>query len=110
MSYRSLYANTVVGSNKGQSLYSFTRTGSFKGESLKLSTVVGTFKSKSATINIETGYAFISWVYDDAIKSAIGTFNYPLYDNANFKLIATDQVKTPDNIPIINPQDRNYNT
>jgi hypothetical protein len=110
MSFKSLYVTTVIGSNKGQSLFISTRVGSFKGESLKISTSVGTFKSRSETINIETGYADITWVYDDSIKSAIGTFNYPLYASARFKLIATDQVKTPDNIAIINPQDHDYIT
>jgi hypothetical protein len=110
MSYKSLYVTTIVGSNKGQSLYVSTRVGSFKGESLKTTTAVGTFKSRSNTINIEAGYADITWIYDEPSKSAIGTLNYPLYSSAKFKLIATDQVKNPDNIAIINPQEHDYIT
>jgi hypothetical protein len=108
--YKSLIASTSIGNTKGKSLSQSTTIGFAKSASFSSSTILGNCKSISAETGLEAGYAFISWVYDEPSKSAIGTFNYPLYDNANFKLIATDQVKTPDNVPIINPQDRDYNT
>jgi hypothetical protein len=108
--YSSDYATTTIGAVKGQSLSVITMVGSVKGQSLTSSFVVGIFKSQSEFLQVQTGYADITWVYDNSIKSAIGTFNYPLYTSSKFKLIATDQVKTPDNIPIINPQEHDYIT
>jgi hypothetical protein len=81
-----------------------------RSESLEVFSILGKFKSKSVEVIQDSGYADITWTYNDSIKSAIGIFNYPLYNNARFKLRATNQVKTPDNIAIINPQDRDYIT
>jgi hypothetical protein len=108
--YKSLEASTTIGNTKGKSLSQSTTIGFAKSASFSSSTILGNCKSISAETGIEAGYAFITWVYDNDIKSAIGTFNYPLYASSRFKLIATDQVKTPDNIPIINPQEHDYIT
>jgi hypothetical protein len=100
-----------IGNVKGQSLKSFINIGNVKGQSLKAFVGFQFNITISEPIGpIEAGYADITWMYNDSIKTAIGTFNYPLYNNARFKLIATNQVKNPDNMPIINPQDRDYIT
>jgi hypothetical protein len=108
--YKSLEASTNIGNTKGKSLSQSTSIGFAKSASFSSSTILGNCKSISAETGVEAGYADITWVYDTPTNSAIGTFNYPLYNNARFKLIATNQVKNPDNIPIINPQDRDYIT
>jgi hypothetical protein len=108
--YRSLYSTIIVGSTKGKSLSTVVIVGSFKGKSIFSATSIGSFKAVSETIKIQTGQTFINWSYDSDTKQAIGTLEYPLYNNANFSLSISSDIKTPDNKSISNPQIIDYST
>ena len=110
MAYRSQYVYTSLGSSKFRSLYKIQQVGRAKYTSLSDYVNVGTIKVRSIELKVDAGYAFINWVYDPDNKRAIGTFSYPLYDNAQFELNATDQIKATNQVPIINPQTIEYIT